>query len=236
VLLQLSKKLTMEYGKGYSPANLEYIRKFYKLYNRRISKPAEGKSKGSAKPKIPQLLIEEFKIPFSLTWTHYIQLLKMDDDSERSFYEIESLQGNWSVRELQRQFNSSFYERVALSRDKSKVRELGKKDQIIEKVTDALKHHAVLEFLDLNEVESYTKSDLENEIISRLEHFMMELGKGFLFERCQKRFTFEGDSVYIDLVFYNSLLHCYVLLDLKIGKLTHQDIGQMQMYVNYYAP
>ena len=111
---------------------------------------------------------------------------------------------------------------------------MGKKGQIIERPTDAIKDHTVLEFLDLKEDESYSESDLENAIISKLEHFMMELGKGFLFEGRQKRFTFEGDSFYVDLVFYNRLLRCYVLLDLKIGRLVHQDVGQMQMYVNYY--
>ena len=144
------------------------------------------------------------------------------------------MRGNWSVRELQRQFNSSLYERLALSKNKKGIRQLARKGQVVEKPTDVLKHHTVLEFLDLKEDERYTESDLESAIINKIEHFMLELGKGFLFEGRQKRFTFEGDSFYVDLVFYNRLLRCYVLLDLKIGKLVHQDIGQMQMYVNYY--
>ena len=218
VLVKLSKQLTKEFGKGYSLTNLEYIRKFYKIYSNRI----------------PQSLIEEFKAPFVLSWTHYIQLLKIENNGERGFYEIEAAQGNWSVRELQRQFNSSLYERLALSKDKKSVQELAKKGQIIEKPTDALKHHTVLEFLDLREDVSYTESDLENAIINKIEHFMLELGKGFLFEGRQKRFTLEGDNFFVDLVLYNRLLRCYVLIDLKIGRLTHQDIGQMQMYVNYY--
>src|ERR1035437_1288590 len=135
VLVKLSKQLTKEFGKGYSLTNLEYIRKFYKIYSNRI----------------PQSLIEEFKAPFVLSWTHYIQLLKIENNGERGFYEIEAAQGNWSVRELQRQFNSSLYERLALSKDKKSVQELAKKGQIIEKPTDALKHHTVLEFLDLRE-------------------------------------------------------------------------------------
>jgi len=126
-------------------------------------------------------------------------------------------------RELIRQYNSSPYERIALSKNKKAVKQLGAKGQIIEKPTDAIKDHTVLEFLDLRENETYSESDLENAIISKLEHFMMELGKGFLFEGRQKRFTFDGDSFYVDLVFYNRSLRCYVLLDLKIGKLVHQD-------------
>jgi predicted nuclease of restriction endonuclease-like (RecB) superfamily len=161
-------------------------------------------------------------------------IIKIENENERNFYEIEAVQNNWGKRELIRQYNSAIYERVALGRNKTSVKELGKKGQIIEKPTDELKHYTVLEFLELKEDKSYTESDLENAIISKLENFMMELVKGFLFEGRQKRFTFEGDSFYVDLVFYNRLLKCFVLIDLKIGRLTHQDIGQMQMYVNYY--
>lgn len=237
VLEQLSKQLTKEFGKGYSMSNLEYIRKFYSVYRQRIPQSLIGKSGKSRKTKaaaIPQSLIGEFKVPFVLSWTHYIQLLKIEDDWERNFYEIEAARGNWSVRELQRQFNSSLYERLALSKDKKAVKDLSRNGQIIEKPTDALKHHTVLEFLELREDERYTESDLENAIISKIEHFMLELGKGFLFEGRQKRFTFDGDNFFVDLVLYNRLLKSYVLIDLKIGRLTHQDIGQMQMYVNYY--
>ena len=230
-LIQLSADLTAEYGSGYSRSNLEYMRKFYLLYKYRISQPAAGKS-GTNKKSQP--LVGKLTNALQLSWSHYIQLLKIDDENERNFYEIEAMQNNWGKRELIRQFNSALYERLALSKDKKAVKQLGKKGQIIERPTDALKHHTILEFLDLKGNESYTESDLENEIISKLEHFMMELGKGFLFEGRQKRFTFEGDSFFIDLVFYNRLLRCYVLLDLKIGRLSHQDIGQMQMYVNYY--
>jgi predicted nuclease of restriction endonuclease-like (RecB) superfamily len=230
-LLQLSADLTTEYGQGYSRSNLEYMRKFFLLYKQRISQPAVGKSVAGNKS---QPVVGKLGSQLQLSWSHYIQLLKIDDENERNFYEIEAIQNNWGKRELIRQYNSSLYERVALSRNKKAVMQLGKKGQIIEKPTDAIKDHTVLEFLDLREDESYSESDLENAIISKLEHFMMELGKGFLFEGRQKRFTFEGDNFYVDLVFYNRLLRCYVLLDLKIGKLVHQDIGQMQMYVNYY--
>jgi predicted nuclease of restriction endonuclease-like (RecB) superfamily len=229
-LIQLSVDLTAEYGSGYSRSNLEYMRKFYLVYKNRISQPAAGKSI----IKKSQPLVGKLNNILQLSWSHYIQLLRIEDENERNFYEIEAIQNNWGKRELIRQFNSSLYERIALSRDKKKVRELGKKGQIIETPTDALKHHTVLEFLELREDESYTECDLENAIISRLEHFIMELGKGFLFEARQKRISFEADDFFIDLVFYNRILRCYVLLDLKIGKLTHENIGQMQMYVNYY--
>jgi predicted nuclease of restriction endonuclease-like (RecB) superfamily len=230
-LIQLSADLTAEYGSGYSRSNLEYMRKFYLVYRNRISQPPTGKF-GITKKSQP--VAGKLSIPLQLSWSHYVLLLRIDDENERNFYEIESTQNNWGKRELIRQFNSALYERIALSKDKKAIKQLGKKGQIIEKPTDALKHHTVLEFLDLKEDESYTESDLENEIISKLEHFMMELGKGFLFDGRQKRFTFDGDDFYVDLVFYNRLLKCFVLLELKIGKLTHQDIGQMQMYVNYY--
>lgn len=160
--------------------------------------------------------------------------MKIENSDERTFYELEANHNNWSVRELTRQFNSALYERLVLSRDSEEVKKLGQKGQIIEKPTDVLKSHYVLEFLDLKQDSRYSESDLETEIINKLEHFMLELGKGFLFEGRQRRFTFEGDSFFVDLVFYNRLLKCFVLFDLKIGKLTHQDIGQMQMYVNYY--
>jgi predicted nuclease of restriction endonuclease-like (RecB) superfamily len=217
-LLKLSIALNKEFGKGYSVSNLEYMRSFYLIYQKRISQSVIGISES----------------PFNLSWTHYIQLLKIKDVNERNFYEIESVNNNWSVRELQRQYNSSLFERLSLSKDKDEVSQLAHYGQLIEKPTDVLKSHYVLEFLGLEEKAKYSESDLEAAIIDKLENFMLELGKGFLFEGRQRRFTFEGDSFYVDLVFYNRLLRCFVLLDLKIGKLTHQDIGQMQMYVNYY--
>lgn len=238
-LEKLSADLTREFGKGYSVDNLERFRKFYHLYHARISASVMRKSKAPQKmtlEKQPSLAekVLRFSEQFKLSWTHYIQLLKIENEQERSFYEIEAVQNNWSVRELQRQYHSSLYERLALSKNKKGTIELAKKGQIIEDPTDALKEPYVLEFLNLKEDNRYTENELETAIINRLEHFMLELGKGFLYEGRQKRFTFEGDSFYVDLVFYNRLLRCFVLFDLKIGKLTHQDIGQMQMYVNYY--
>ncbi len=239
-LKQLSIDLTRDFGKGFSQRSLEYFRKFYLNYSDRISKTPSAKTSGTRRAKmikngdrISQTL-SAFSQTFHLTWSHYVLLMKIDNKEEQRFYEIESEKNNWSVRELQRQFNSALYERLALNKDKKGIKELARKGQIIEKPTDALKHHTVLEFLDLREDERYTESDLENAIINKIEHFMLELGKGFLFEGRQKRFTFDGDSFFVDLVLYNRLLKCYVLIDLKIGRLTHQDIGQMQMYVNYY--
>lgn len=236
-ILCLSKELTSEFGKGYSTDNLERCRKFYTTYQHRISASVMRKSSSRSKSvsairksKSP----DRTEFPFRLSWTHYIQLLKIKDEDERSFYEIEAAENNWSVRELQRQYNSALFERLTLSKDKESVQKLIKKRQILEKPADVLKNHYVLEFPGLKEDSGYSENDLETAIIDKLAYFMSELGKGFLFEGRQRRFTFEGDSFFVDLVFYNRLLKCFVLFDLKIGKLTHQDVGQMQMYVNYY--
>lgn len=172
--------------------------------------------------------------PFTLSWTHYVFLLGIKNPDERSFYEIEAAEQAWTVRELKRQFNASLYERLALSRDKKGIRKLAQEGQAIARPQDLLKEPLVLEFLGLDEKHQYSESDLETAIISRIERFLLELGKGFLFEARQKRFTFDEEHYFVDLVFYNRLLRCYVLIDLKIGKLAHQDLGQMQMYVNYF--
>jgi predicted nuclease of restriction endonuclease-like (RecB) superfamily len=171
---------------------------------------------------------------FSLGWSHYIALLSIDNPAERRFYEIEALAGGWGVRDLERQIASSLYERLALSRDKDEIRKLAEQGLAVEKATDLIKNPLVLEFLGLEERPAYSEHDLESAIIDKLETFLLELGKGFLFEARQRRFTFDNDHFYVDLVFYNRLLRCYVLIDLKRGKLTHQDLGQMQMYVNYF--
>lgn len=211
LLQNLSEELTVEFGKGYSRRNLELIRKFYLSYR-------------FAKSPISQ----------SLTWTHYLNLMRIDNEEERSFYEIETEKNNWSVRELQRQLDSELYARLILSRDKSKVRELSEKGLIIEQPKDAVKDPYVLEFLGLPELSSYSETHLEEQIINKLEHFLLELGNGFTFVGRQVRFTFDEEHFRVDLVFYNRILRCFVLIDLKIGKLKHQDLGQMQMYVNYY--
>ena len=172
--------------------------------------------------------------PFTLSWSHYLVLMRIESDAERNFYEIECQKQNWSVRQLQRQYNSSLYERLALSRDKDAVMRLAQEGQTVCKPEDILKNPLTLEFLGLKPEAVYSESKLETAIIDKLQQFMLEFGKGFLFEARQKRFAFDEDNYYVDLVLYNRLLQCFVLIDLKVGKLTHQDLGQMQMYVNYY--
>lgn len=208
----LSEKLTKEFGKGFSQRNLEQMRTFYVRYS------------------IPQTLSAEFK----LSWSHYLILMRIENISTRNFYEIEAIQNNWSLRELKRQVNSALYERLVLSKDKEKVKELAVKGQIIEKPQDIIKDPYILEFLGLDEKSNYSENKLETEIIDKLEMFLLELGKGFTFVGRQVRFTFDERHFRVDLVFYNRLLKCFVLIDLKIGEVTHQDLGQMQMYVNYY--
>ena len=160
--------------------------------------------------------------------------MRIENINERNFYEIESIENNWSLRELRRQIDSALYERLVLSIDKEKIKLLSLKGQILEKPEDVVKDPYVLEFLGLEEKSDYSENELETAIINNLEKFIMELGKGFLFQGRQVRFTFDEEHYFVDLVFYNRLLKCFVLIDLKIGKLKHQDLGQMQMYVNYY--
>lgn len=211
LLSELSQSLTASFGKGFSKRNLELIRQFYLRY-------------GIAKSVISQ----------SLSWTHYIRLMRIDNDAERRFYELECEANHWSVRELNRQFESALYQRLLLSRNKDKVMELSQKGQLIESPEDALKDPYVLEFAGLPELPLYSESELEQALIDKLQSFLLELGKGFTFVGRQVRFTFDDEHYRIDLVFYNRLLRCFVLVDLKIGRLKHQDLGQMQMYVHYY--
>lgn len=171
---------------------------------------------------------------FNLSWSHYLLLMKIKNDKERNFYEIESFQNKSKLKELQRQYNSALYERLALSKDKNQVKELAAKGQIIEQPKGVIKDPFILEFLGLEEKPFYSETELETAIINEIEKFILELGKGFFFGGRQVRFTFDEEHYRIDLEFYNRLLQSFVLVDLKIGKLTHQDLGQMQMYVNYY--
>lgn len=171
---------------------------------------------------------------FTLSWSHYLILMRIENLAERSFYEIEAKNENWSEKHLKRQYHSSLYERLALSRKKEEVMKLASEGNTVVKPEDILKNPLSLEFLGMEEKDSYTESDIEHAIISKLQQFLLELGKGFLFEERQKRVTFDDEHYFVDLVFYNRLLQCYVLIDLKTDKLTHQDLGQMQMYVNYY--
>ena len=247
VLGELAERLTAEFGRGFSRSNLEYMRKFFLTYRNRLpeksqmpsgklrSKPQKKSQTPSGEwPEIVQPGVAHVAAPFRLSWSQYVFLMGINDDQERSFYEIESANSGWTLPEIKRQFNAGLYERLALSRDKGGIRKLAREGQAVAGPHDLLKEPYVLEFLGLGEKANYSESDLESAVIGKLEHFLLELGKGFLFEARQKRFTFDEDHFFVDLVFYNRLLRCYVLIDLKIGKLTHQDLGQMQMYVNYF--
>jgi predicted nuclease of restriction endonuclease-like (RecB) superfamily len=224
ILKQLSKVLTTEFGKGFSITNIQQMRSFYLTYQKQQTVSVKSENTNQ------QTVSDEFK----LSWSHYLKLMRIDDENERKFYEIESFKNNWSVRELQRQFDSALYTRLVLSRDKDKVKELSEKGLILEKPKDAIKDPYILEFIGLPEHTKYSENDLEQELIDKLEHFLLELGNGFTFVARQKRVSFEEKHFRIDLVFYNRILRCFVLIDLKIGEIKHQDLGQMQMYVNYY--
>lgn len=217
ILKGLSRRLSQDFGRGFSTDNLENMRRFYLTYSK------------------SETLSRKFERPdFRLSWSHYLKLMRIEDEAERRFYELEAIQNQWSLRELQRQCDSALYQRLALSRDKDKVKELSTKGQVINKPSDALKDPYILEFIGLPDKNEYSESDLEKELIDKLEHFLLELGKGFTFVARQKKITIDEKHFKIDLVFYNRLLKSFVLIDLKIGELKHQDIGQIQMYVNYY--
>ncbi len=245
ILKRVSEQLTERLGKGWSEENLRQMRKFFVIYSGLLPNVHGNLS------KIPDtvLEIENKEIPdsdleirnhrllnhdFVLSWSHYQILTHVEDPCARSFYEIEANKQAWSTRQLQRQIGSGLYERLALSRNKDEVMRLAEEGQLVEKPSDIIKDPVVLEFIGLKSDASYSESDLEGAIISRLQDFLLEMGKGFLFEARQKRFTFEERHFYVDLVLYNRLLQCYVLVDLKMDDLCHQDLGQMQMYVNYY--
>ncbi len=227
LLKELSEYLLKKFGKGFSVTNLKQMRKFYLTY---------------MNDQIGQTVSDQFKnLPtvssgrkFFLSWSHYLKLMRISDVNERHFYEIEAAKNDWSLSELKRQFNSALYERLVLSTNKDKVFRLAMEGQIIEKPEDAVKDPYVLEFLGLPELPEYSETELETRIIDHLQKFLLELGTGFAYIGRQVRFTFNEEHFRVDLVFYNRLLRCFVLFDLKIGELKHQDIGQMQMYVNYY--
>lgn len=224
ILKELSTSLKQEFGKGFSVDNLENMRRFYLVYGK-----SETLSRNSEKH-----ISETPSRNFNLSWSHYLKLIRIDNENERNFYEIEAFKNNWSIRELQRQFDSALYTRLVLSRDKEKVKELSDKGLIIETAKDAIKDPYILEFIGLSEQKTYSESELEQELINKLENFLLELGNGFTFVARQKRISFDDKHFRIDLVFYNRILKCFVLIDLKIGEIKHQDLGQMQMYVNYY--
>lgn len=250
VLQNLSARLTERFGDGWSYSNLRQIRQFYLVYGNLTDSACQIENDrqclSNCNTDAPQLeqhclpnsqMVRREKVnelKFTLSWSHYLILMRIGNPDARSFYEIECTQQQWSVRQLSRQVGSSLYERLALSRNKNEVMRLAHEGQTIEKPSDIIKNPITLEFLGLKPDSVYTESKLENAIIGKMQQFLLELGKGFLFEARQKRFTFDEQHFYVDLVFYNRLLQCYVLIDLKTDKLAHQDLGQMQMYVNYY--
>ena len=206
----ISKKLTEHFGKGYSVQNLRRMRQLYLTY------------------PIRSTMLSELSI------SHYYELIKIKEKYKRDFYMHECINANWDVRELQRQRDSLLYERLAMSKDKNKLLELSTKGNKVSSNEDIIKDPFVLEFLDIKENTDYLESDLEKNILVHLKEFLLELGKGFAFIGSQVRITIDTEHFYPDLVFYNRVLNCFVIIDLKIGKVTHQDIGQMQMYVNFY--
>ena len=221
LLQALSKKLTLKYGKGFSVTTLKDIRQFYKTYSARsIRHAVRGELTNNFNSK--------------LGWIHYRALMRIDRPEARSFYEIEAIKNNWKGRELERQIDSLLYDRLAKSKDKDGLLQLATQGQVITKPEDALKDPVVLEFLNLPESHKLVESELEQALIDNLHHFLLELGSGFAFIARQKRLTLDGDNYYADLVFYHVKLKCYVVIDLKVHKLTHADIGQMLLYVNYF--
>ena len=241
ILKNVSLNLAKHFGKGFSVTNLKQMRQFFQIYSigqtvsdqlnisEKLLKKLEAKSMNS-KNAISQTLPTEF----NLSWSHYLKLMRIDDEFERKFYEIESFKNNWSIRELNRQYDTALFTRLTLSKDKNQISQLAKKGQFLEKPQDAIKDPYILEFIGLPENINYSESELEQKLIDKLEHFLLELGNGYTFVARQDRISFDDKHFRIDLVFYNRILKCFVLIDLKIGELKHQDIEQMQMYVNYY--
>ncbi|NOU48798.1 MAG: DUF1016 domain-containing protein [Bacteroidales bacterium] len=240
VLKELSKQLIEKFGKGFSVDNLERMKNFYLIYSNQISakvlrKFEDTESQSNTNTLTAFTPITELQTPrFLISWSHYLILMRIENPNERSFYEIECVANNWSLKDLKRQYHSSLYERLALSRNKDDVMKLANEGHTLVRPEDILKNPLSLEFLGLEEKVAYSESDMEHAILSKLQQFILELGKGFLFEARQKRFTFDEKHYFVDMVFYNRLLQCFVLIDLKTQELLHKDLGQMQMYVNYY--
>jgi len=233
LIIELSKRLTNEYGRGFDQSNLWYMRKFYLSFPilDAVRRELAGKFNKTDDGKVVRL---GQSIRQELSWTHYRLLLRIENPEARSFYMNEAANNRWSTRELDRQVNSLLFERLALSKDKDGVMALAKQGQTIQSPSDLIKDPYVLEFLGLESHENVVEKNLEKALIDHIQMFLLELGKGFSFVARQQRITLDGDHFYIDLIFYNRLVRCFVLIDLKVGKITHQDIGQMQMYVNYY--
>ncbi|MDO9171609.1 MAG: PDDEXK nuclease domain-containing protein [bacterium] len=241
VLEYLSERMTDRFGAGFGIRNLQRMRQFYIQYADRITaRNTQVAINENDVQIIPSALRTESTSPvplrFSpgLSWAHYRLLSSVPDAAARSYYEIEAAREGWSSRELERQIASLLFERLAASRDKASVLALAQRGQEIAVPQDIVKDPVVLEFLGLSERPHWRERDLEQAIINHLQEFLLELGRGFCFVARQKRITLDGDHFFVDLVLYNRLLQCFVLIDLKLGKLTHRDLGQLQMYVNWY--
>jgi predicted nuclease of restriction endonuclease-like (RecB) superfamily len=234
LLTNVSADLTKAFGKGFSVQNLERMRNFFLLYSNSSTqlRNSDVFKKSSNTLRIFNDCSGVCFLPIS--WSHYLFLMRIKDEIERQFYEVESFQNQWTLKELERQFDAGLFERLTLSKNKSEILRLAKEGQIIERPKDLIKDPLILDFLGLENNSSYTETELETAIINQIEKFMLELGKGFFFGGRQVRFSFNEEHYFVDLVFYNRFMKCFVLIDLKIGKLKHQDLGQMQMYVNYY--
>ena len=242
LVAQLSEQLTTSFAKGWSAQNLFYMKQFYLAYpgllaGENFLHAPRGESAVAAMVHAVRGASADWKpgtLHPNLAWTHYRTLLRIDRAAARDFYEIEAIRHAWYARELERQINSLLFDRLAKSRDKKGLMRLATKGQEISQPIDILKDPMVLEFLNLPESPRLVESTLEQALISNLQTFLLELGKGFAFVSRQERITLDGDHFYIDLVFYHTVLKCYVLIDLKVGKLSHGDLGQLQFYVNYY--
>lgn len=256
LLKTLSRRLQIEFGRGYSFPNIKLFRQFHLAYprllqGRKILHPAGGAFMLPIDETIPdpvgrELPKKEIGYPLgsqschpgvlsqNLAWRHYRALIRVDVPGARSFYELESVKNGWSGRELERQINSLLYERLALSKDKGGLMKLATKGHEVRRPEDAFKDPVVMEFLGLPGSPQISEGNLEGALIVNLRQFLLELGKGFAFVSRQERLSLDGDHFYVDLVFYHAVLKCFVLIDLKVGKLTHQDLGQMQLYVNYF--
>ena len=258
LLDMLSAQLRERVGRGYSTTNLRYFRAFYLAYANRSaeirhiqsgeSPAAVATASKRGAPKIRHTargVLQDLEVAIGqhtpldgfsplLGWSHYRQLMKVEHEAARRFYEIEAERAEWSVQHLERQIDTQLFARLLKSRDKAGVMDLATRGQVLERPVDAIKHPFVLDFLDLPESEKLRESDLESAILQKLQHFLLELGKGFAFVARQKRLSFEDEYFYVDLVFYNVILKCYLLIDLKLGKLAHQDVGQMDSYVRLF--
>ena len=210
LLKNLAKRLEPEYGSGFSVRQLELCRQFYRIY------------------PIANTLYSQ------LNWSQYKLLISISDEDKRAYYQLEAVNNCWTKREMERQINSQLYERLLLSNDKESVLAIARKERIPQQPQEIIKDPMVLEFLGLERKSSYYEKDLEQALITHLQNFLLELGNGFTFVARQKRILIEDDEFFVDLVFYNRLLRCFVVIELKTDKLTHQDLGQLQMYVNYF--